>query len=245
MTEDARSSRNGMLLEEGLRVVDTAARENIPMRLLGGTAILHHSHSEGGRKAFRRIADLDVVVPPGRGRAISALLTREGYRAEARFNAMHGNRRLIFEGSLGRLDVLVGAFEMCHRLNLATRFSLDAPTVPVTDLLVTKLQVVQLNEKDATDALSIFVHHGITRDEGDSVNLTYLESLVEADWGLWRTMTGTLSQLSELATSEEVKAKIDTVEAGLRESPKSLKFKLRSRVGERVPWYALPDEVRQ
>jgi hypothetical protein len=31
----------------------------------------------------------------------------------------------------------------------------------------------------------------------------------------------------------------------LDETPKSRRWKLRARIGERVPWYVLPDEVQQ
>jgi hypothetical protein len=131
---------------------------------------------------------------------------------------------------------------MCHRIDLSDRLHLDDPTVTVTDLLLTKLQVVELNEKDARDALDLLTEHDLARAEGDAVNLGYLDSLVAGDWGLWRTITGTLERLLELA-EPDTRDRIDEVRRSLIEVPKTRRWKLRARVGERVRWYVLPDEV--
>src|SRR6202030_4206358 len=118
------------------------------LRLLGGAAIILHS---GGRP-HRELGDLDAATRRSDGRALAGALATVGYEAEPRFNALHGDRRLIFHGPHGKLDVFVEVFEMCQRIELGPRLPLDSPTLPVSDLLLTKLQVVELNAKDADDA---------------------------------------------------------------------------------------------
>ena len=236
--------RNLALLEEGRRLVELGAGAGVTVRLLGGVAVLAHCPSALGAGGIREIADLDVVVGAGQGRALARLLTNAGYRPEQRFNALHGQRRMLFHGPLGQLDVLVGTFEMCHTIQLAPRLELDSPTVTVSDLLLTKLQIVQLNEKDARDALTLLGEHELDRGEGDAVNLAYLDLLVASDWGLWRTLDGTLARLGEMTGDREVKGKLAAIAGSLQAAPKTMKFKLRARVGERVPWYTLPDEVQ-
>lgn len=228
---------------EGRRLVELADQAGLTARLLGGVAILLHcQHAEvvGG---YREIADLDLVVAPGHGRGLAQLLVAEQYRPEARFNALHGAQRMIFHGPLGQLDVMIGVFEMCHRINLADRLILDQPTIPVTDLLVTKMQIVHLNQKDALDIQVLLTEHDLTREDGDSINLNRLEALVRSDWGLWRTMVRTLDRLDELDLGAEIRAKTVLMRDSIQSSSKTLQFKLRAKVGDRVVWYVLPDEV--
>ena len=234
--------RNLALLEEGRRLVEESGRRGITLRLIGGVAVMAHCPSVLSAGGSRPIADIDAVVGPRQGRMLSRFLEDGGYEPERRFNALHGNRRMLFHGPLGRLDVLVGIFEMCHRFDLSGRLGLDEPTVPLTDLLLTKLQVVELNEKDARDALDVLAEHDLSREEGDAVNLVRLEALVAGDWGLWRTVSGTLDRLRELADPSE-RARIETVRRSLDEVPKTRRWRLRARVGERLRWYVLPDEV--
>jgi hypothetical protein len=243
VSPDAGTARRNLdLLEEGRRLVEGALDQEITLRLIGGVAVMAHCPRVLAAGGSRPIADVDAVVGPRQGRALSAYLRSAGYEPEPRFNALHGHKRMLFHGPHGPLDVLVGVFEMCHRIDLSDRLHLDDPTVTVTDLLLTKLQVVELNEKDARDALDLLTEHDLARAEGDAVNLGYLDSLVAGDWGLWRTITGTLERLLELA-EPDTRDRIDEVRRSLIEVPKTRRWKLRARVGERVRWYVLPDEV--
>jgi len=242
-TDAATARRNLSLLDEGRRLVEGARTEGIILRLIGGVAVMAHCPDVLDRGGSRPIADVDAVVGPRQGRALSRFLQENaGYQPEPRFNALHGHRRMLFHGPQGPLDVLVGMFEMCHRIDLSTRLHLDAPTVTVTDLLLTKLQVVELNEKDAQDALDLLASHDVARTEGDVVNLDYIDSLAAGDWGLWRTITGTLERLGELAVPDTA-ARISHIRRSLIDVPKTRRWKLRARVGERVRWYVLPDEI--
>lgn len=236
--------RNLELLEEGRKLVAAAEARGITMRLLGGVAVLAHGHGSLPEGGVREIADIDAAVAARQSRALAALLTGEGYAPESRFNALNGHRRMLFYGPLGQIDVLVGTFEMCHRFQLTPRLRLEHPTLTVSDLLLTKLQIVELNEKDARDALVLIGEHELGRKEGDLINLDYLDSMTRGDWGLWRTITGTLERLKEHADGHKVDRKIAEISRSLEEAPKTWRWKARGRLGERVRWYVLPDEVR-
>lgn len=160
--------------------------------------------------------------------------------ASTRFTVING-------GALAphrRLDILIGAFEMCHRLELDGRLELEDPTITVADLPPTKPQIVELNEKDAPDALSLIGEHEIGRGLGDIVDLTYLESPITNDRRLSRTITATLNHLREISSADRVGTRIHEMRETMSDPLKRLPFKLRSRVGDCVPWYRLPDEVR-
>src|SRR5712692_1732460 len=205
------------------------------LRLLGGAAIVLHTSGA----AHREIADLDSATRRSDTRRLAAALVGRGYEPEARFNALHGERRLIFYGPAGKLDVFVDSFEMCHRIELASRLDLDTPTLTVSDLLLTKLQVVELNAKDAHDAALLLREHELGSGAGDHLDVEYLARLVGDDWGLWRTISGTLQRVAEF--EPEVAPKARKPSDALDEAPKSRRFQLRARIGERKRWYELPD----
>jgi hypothetical protein len=225
------------LVAEGVALVDEMDARGLTLRLLGGAGVVLHC----GGVAHRAIADLDTLAPRAQARPLATALGEAGYEPEARFNAMHGDRRMIFHGPAGKLDVFVGAFEMCHRLELDGRLGLDRPTLTVSDLLLTKLQIVELNAKDAEDAALLLRAHELGEGPGDHVDVPYIAALTARDWGLWRTVTGTLRRLADVAP--DVAGKTEALAGALDAEPKTRAFRMRARVGERKRWYELPDEA--
>ena len=126
-----------------------------------------------------------------------SLFQAAGYDADRRFNALQGDRRMIFHGPAGKVDVFVGVFEMCHRLDLSPRLELERDTLTASDLLMTKLQVVEVNQKDIDDTALLLSEHELDEGPGDHIDLAYLRALVYDDWGLWRTATGTLETVAQ------------------------------------------------
>lgn len=239
------AASNGQLLEEALRVIDRAAHAGVTARLIGGLAILQHDSELRARGGSRPINDIDLMVPTGQHRGLAAVLVEAGYTPEERFNALNGHRRMLFHGARSDLDVLVGIFEMCHRIDMSAEFALDSPTLPVTDLLLTKLQIVKLNAKDAGDVVDLLRSHSLGEGPGDHIDLSRFRALVRDDWGLWRTITGTLRTIVEMDPPAGVAGQLQVLLAALDDAPKSTRWRVRARVGERVAWYVLPDEVNQ
>jgi hypothetical protein len=239
------AARNRELVDEALALVDLAAAADVEARVLGGLGILLHDADLLARGGSRPINDIDLIVPGGRHRVIADVLVARGYVPEERFNALNGHRRLVFHGPLADLDVLVGIFEMCHRIDMGPRLGLDRPTLPVTDLLVTKLQIVKLNEKDLLDIVDLVAGHELGRGAGDWIDVDRLEELVHDDWGLWRTVTGTIDTVRAAGLPGTVVERLSAVRAALDASSKSRRWRMRARVGERMSWYVLPDEVNQ
>jgi hypothetical protein len=228
-------------LQEGVELVDAMAERGVMLRLLGGAAVFEHCPRALAAGPYRELADLDAMTTAADARRLPEELATRGYEPEARFNALHGNRRMIFNGPHGKLDVFVDDFEMCHVLHFRDRLGLDPRTLTVSDLLLTKLQIVELNAKDADDARALLLEHELGTGHGDHVDVQYLGSLVAADWGLWRTVTGTLRQLAALR--HEVAEPALALVSAFDEVPKTRGWGMRARIGERKRWYELPDEV--
>ena len=237
---------------EAQRIVAAAARDGVLLRLLGGVAIRLHA-AEVPDALARPFQDIDFVTTSKAGADVARLLTELGYEGNERFNTTNGHRRQVFYDLANHrhVDVFVGEFSMCHRLPLAKRLDADAPTLPLADLLLTKLQVVEVNPKDVSDIALLLLGHEIADHDDDAVNAGYVASLLAADWGLWRTATGTLAtvraRLGDLglstAQAHTVDERAERLLARVSERSKSMKWRARARVGDRVRWYEEPEEI--
>jgi len=239
------------VVAEGRRLLAVAAERKVPMRLLGGVAIKLRAPGELPPAFRRTYGDLDfATTKKAAGRAIG-LFRAEGYVPHTAFNALHGGDRLLFfDDDNGRqVDIFVGAFSMCHKIPLDARIAVDPTSIPLAELLLTKLQVVELNEKDVLDALALLHDHPVEESDGDALNAARVAELCAADWGLWRTITGNLDACCALAPGydvpnrAEVEARLEQLLNRIEAEPKSRAWRLRSKIGDRKRWYELPEEV--
>lgn len=254
-------------LAEALRIVAAADQDGLLLRLMGGMAVRAHA-PEWTHRTRRVEVDLDFATRSKDRKAVFALLEREGYTPDKRHNALFGQHQGYFVDEARRrpVDVLVDKLEMCHRIEFADRLSASRPTLPVADLLLSKLQIVKINRKDVLDALVLLAEHALAQDDGaqestqgaGAISLPRILSHTSSDWGWWRTVTGNLKVLQDYLDSEFTEADLDVGPrpvryqvrdqlAGLRDAieaaPKSTRWKLRSRIGERQQWYVEPEEV--
>jgi hypothetical protein len=224
---------------EAVAIVDELTERGAVTRILGGVGVVLHCPGTG---AFHREPeDIDLVVSRAGAKALEAVLTERGYTANSRFNAMHGDRRRLFSGPAGKVDVFVGSFTMCHKLDLERRLAAESPTLTASDLVLTKLQIVELTEKDLLDLRLLMESHEVGSGPGDLIDADYIASVLADDWGYWRTASGTLQQVR--STAPVLTEKADRLWKRVEEEPKSRRFKVRAKVGERRRWYELPETI--
>ncbi len=240
-------------MAEAKRLLELASAEGVPLRVLGGIAILLRAPKALPPALTRSYADVDFVTAKGSSASVQSLLRATGYEPQVAFNALHGNERLLFfdNGNNRQVDVFVGGFTMSHEVPVAERLELEPDTLPLAELLVTKLQIAELNEKDVRDALALFHGHPVDERDGDAINAARVAGVCRTDWGLWRTLTGNLAacrdHLARYDLPEDEKARVreemDALLDRVEREPKSRTWKLRAKIGERKRWYALPEEV--
>jgi DNA-binding transcriptional MerR regulator len=241
------------VVDEALRISEEGEQGGATLRLLGGVAIRLRAR-DGLHPAFEReYADLDWIVPKGKSSEAQRFFDSIGYTPHVRFNAIHGRERLLFfdEENDRQIDVLVGIFRMSHQIPFGDRLALEPVTVPLAELLLTKLQIVQLNEKDVRDALALLHDHPVQERDGDAINAAQVARLCAADWGLWRTFTANLAALEdhiehyELAeeSKERIAERVGELQERIEEEPKSFGWRMRAKIGDRKRWYELPEEV--
>lgn len=241
------------VIAEAVRIVEAATSAGTTVRLLGGVAVGLHAPRGLPPSLTRTYADIDLVTTKSGGAAAMRVLVSIGYFANERFNALNGHRRLVaYDESNGRrIDVFVGEFRMCHTIPVARRLDLEPYTVPLAELLATKLQIVELNGKDVKDILALLIEHEVGDHDAETINAAWLADLMASDWGLWRTSTRTLDAVRDSLPSSNLevgqKALIDQrVEAILDlldKAPKTLSWRARSRLGTRTKWYDEPENV--
>jgi hypothetical protein len=241
------------VVDEAERILEEADAAGIIVRPLGGVAVRLHVDGPMNPALARPYADLDLVAGRKGARDVTRLLVDLSYEPNERFNAMSGGSRLVFydRANSRHIDVFVGDFRMCHPVSVGQRLSVDPRTVPLAELLLTKLQVVQLNGKDLKDIWAIVLEHDVSDHDDEAINSSVVADALSSDWGFWRTASGTVeaarSGLGSSGLSPEEKQTIDARLVALwnavEREPKSLRWKSRARIGERSRWYEEPEEI--
>jgi len=240
------------VVEEAKRIVIAAEEQKLVLRVIGGLAVNLHCPSTKLHRLSRKYPDIDFFSYAKLSMRLQHFFQEIDYEPAKMFNALQGNRMLLFidAGQERRIDVFLDVFQMCHRIDLRKRLELDKWTLTPADLLVTKLQVIEINEKDYVDAIALLLDHDIVdRDEPDTINGRYLSRLCSNDWGIYKTLTRNLGWVSDSVEKyvdnkeavELVRSRIRSLLDMIERQPKSVRWTLRAAVGEKVPWYELPD----
>ena len=240
---------------EAGQVLDRCAAHEVSARLIGGLAVARHQHLATPPELRRSYGDIDIVIGRKEGRGTKAALLELGYEPNERFNALRGDRRMLFyDTANGRqIDVFVGTFAMCHALDLSGRLRMLPDTLSPADLVLTKLQIVEINAKDLLDAAQLLRNHQLSRaDEAgrDEVSLDRLCAVTSADWGWYTTLSDNLAKLADFAgdvlaepDAAAVTERTQAIQRAIDQPGKSLRWKARARIGRHAPWYELPEEV--
>jgi hypothetical protein len=232
---------------EAERLIEAAAGREAVLRALGGVAVRIRCPSAGVGPLARTPKDLDFASTSGDRKTLLSVFREAGYEEDAEFNALHGKTRLFFWDAehSRQVDVFLDRIDMCHSLDLSDRLGEHPLTLSVSDLLLLKLQVFETNDRDYKDALSLLLDHS----EGE-LDLEYMTRLLGGDWGWWRTATMVLERLDGYAREldgfdrqNEVHGRVRTLLGAIEQAPKSRRWKIRARVGERARWYELPEET--
>jgi hypothetical protein len=243
------------LYVEAQRLLAEIERRQLAVRLIGGMAIRLLA-AERMHPAYQRsIQDLDFMLTKRDRRGFEELLVELGYSPRREFNALNGARRLLFDDPVNgrQIDVFVETFAMCHPLPLTQRIEALPHTLPPAEILMTKLQIVELNEKDRSDLFALLHSHEVTSGDPRGIELAPIVDLTSGDWALQHTFELNVARLRDALgdqpfSPEEASAvagRIEALAAAMDGAPKSRRWKLRAKVGERKLWYDDPEEVER
>ena len=243
------------LLHEGPQLVRDAEHNGLSARLIGGVGIRLLLGERFDPTFARPLHDIDLFVGKRDSRKLEELIKEHGWQAAREFNALNGARRLLFTDpdSEAQIDVFVEAFEMCHSLPLGDGLRDEGPTLPGTELLMTKLQIVELNQKDRDDCYALLYGCTIGDSGPATIDPARLAHLTAHDWGLQHTFELNLSRLKSDLGERPLPADgpqvigdaIASITSAIEAEPKSRGWRLRAKIGERKQWYEEPEEVRR
>lgn len=244
------------LMNEAARIASTARERGIELRMMGACAIKIHcpTYRHLYDKLGRELSDLDFVGYSKQQNKIGQFFLSLGYRMRpATITTSFGSRLIFIDDSRKKaVDVFLGKLEMCHVIDYRDRLEIDFPTVPLAELLMQKLQIVTLTEKDVKDSLILLREHSVEANDRDAINASYMARIFANDWGFWYTATQNLQKVGsfvgKLLESEDaklVRQRISHIDSRITDEPKSLGWKLRARVGTSTKWYRDVDTIEK
>jgi hypothetical protein len=245
-------------LDYAYRIVDEAQKRGATLRLLGAVAFHIHCPEHGyyQDKANRPFTDLDFAAYFKHSPAIRNLFQHMGFAEDREVAVVYARHRLVFNdlNSTLHLDVFFDKLDFCHPIPWAGRLEIDNLTIPLAELLLEKMQIVKLNEKDVIDTLMLLREHPVNEGDSETINAGRIARMCVQDWGLWRTVTMNLRKLSELCTGYPwlpkddrtvIQERIDQLLGAIDLEPKTSAWKARNLIGDRVQWYKDVSEVIQ
>jgi hypothetical protein len=239
-----------------LEAMEQPANRALSLRLIGALAFRTHCPEYGRlQDALGRVfTDIDFVGYSRDFKAIIRFLTEAGYEEDKMVTRLFGEGRLIFHDPIfGRhIDVFLDKLDFCHRLPFVGRLEADKPTMPLAELLLEKMQIVRINEKDLIDTIMLLREHPVGEGDDQTINAKIVCGFVADDWGWWRTLTTNLDTVIEFLgrypqlDAEDVRIvthHVNELRARIDVAPKSRRWKVRATVGDRVKWYKDVEEL--
>ncbi len=235
-----------------------AHNEGVRLRLLGALAFHMRCPRYGYLQAAlgRIYTDLDFAAYGADAKKIQQLFTGGlGYRAdEMVFVESEGARMMFDHPDHGlHVDVFFDRLAFNHVISWRGRLEIDAPTIPLAELLLEKMQIVQINEKDIIDTVMLLLEHPLGETDTGTINMQLIARRCAADWGLWRTVTMNLDKVKRLSAGfapldgtlrGALAAQVDAALARIAAEPKPLRWRMRERIGDRVKWYHDVDAIK-
>ena len=245
--------------EEKERLISLLNREenkDIIMRLIGALAFYTRckKYNYIQKKLGREFTDIDFVSYSKYSRRIIEFLKSCGYEEDVQVTQLFGESRLLFHDfdNERHIDVFLDTLSFSHVIPLKGRLEKDEITIPLAELFLEKMQIAKINEKDLIDTIMLLREFDFGNTDDNQININIITRLLSKDWGFWKTVTDNLSilinylQKAPYLNSEDkkiVSERINKIRKILNETPKSLKWKMRSLIGEKVKWYQDVEEL--
>lgn len=240
--------------EDYMRTAQTllteAEQNDICLRLVGSMAFRVHCdhHSAYFDALERELTDIDFVAPKADRRKLRSFFEQRGYIEDRDvLIAAEGSRYFYTDPKNGvGIDAFIDRLDYCHLVDLHDRMTLDSPTVPLADLVLQKLQIVEINERDIKDLIVCFVEHEIGVGDREMIDGVYIADLLAKDWGFFHTAMMNTERVLQFIDRYTVLDEQDRATAAARitqlrglveGAPKSLRWKARAKIGTKVRWY--------
>ena len=242
---------------EAKSIVEAAREQGLTLRLLGALAFrlqcLRYSYLQPS--LGRSCSDINIAGYRKEASQVRTFFLSLGYCEDAEVNLLYSGQRMIFYHPIIPglyVDVFFDMLDFCHQIRWQDRLEVDPLTLPFAELLMEKLQIVEVNEKDIIDTIMFLLEQPLGDHDERTINTELISHLCAQDWGMWRTFTMNLEKVKQMAetyhqlTDQEkarVAAQVNSILTQIDQKPKSTAWKLRARIGDRVKWYQEVDDI--
>lgn len=242
-----------------IEMVEKAKEFGLTLRILGHLAVRTHvQHNRDLIDLLERkpTHDIDFMGYSNETNLANRFFIEElGYKPDpmVAYSQEYGLKRLIYHHENGLMaEIFQDDLVMAHTIYFKDRIELDYPTISLVDLLMSKLQIHEINEKDIQDVIVLFIEHGLGGPgQREVIDISHLLKRLGDDWGFYYTASNNLEKTLAFVKQYDVlnselkkviESKIKQVLEKIEEHPKSLKWKTRAKIGTRMKWY---QEVRE
>jgi len=229
---------------------------DVQLRLLGATAIYYHCPKSASltNSLNRPLTDLDFMALSKHVSRVPELFSRLKFVPNKHVNTLYGAKRQIYydPNSSRQVDVFFDKLSFNHVIDLTKRLDKDPLTISLSDLLLEKLQIVKMGEKDAKDTVVLLREHEIGEGSAGQIESKYISKLLANDWGFYYTVMQNIKKVRDYANGVEflsaqdkqtVVESLDELSLKIEAEPKSMGWKMRARVGTRTSWYTEAEDV--
>jgi hypothetical protein len=247
-----------VFIEEAKACVQNAQEKGIIIRVMGGLAIYLHCQeyeklwNELERLGSKVFTDIDYVSYGKHRGTLLRFFENRGFTINQKMLYLYGKSRHIYYGnSIPMVEVFFDKLEMNHTIHYRGRLEVDSPTLPLAELLLQKLQMVEMHEKDFKDTIILLRAHELGEDDNDKINQKAVGDRLFSDWGFYHTATTNLRRIRDALSNYEalgeedisvVDRRLSQLLKHLEEGSKSVKWKLRAKIGTRMQWYNVIDD---
>lgn len=246
------------IVKEAFDLAEEGNKKGVVLRLLGHTAVQVHCLKNlplllEMRKA--KASDIDFVSYGKQKKAVTNFFAEKGYQIMQHIT-MHAyvNREIFTKPNGVHVDVFYDNFQFCHSIDFKNRLEADYPTIPLSELLLTKMQIVKINEKDIKDTIILLLEHKVGETDKETINTKVVAKVLSADWGFYYTVTTNLKKVESLLQKYEaltdenrkaIKDRIASLLESIEKEPKSMGWKMRAAVGTKKKWYNEVEDVER
>lgn len=243
------------MLEECENILAEAKMRNVLLRVIGGMAVHLHCPQASVLPALKReYGDLDFVTASPDDQRMREFFEAIHYGANARFNALQGKTRMLFNSpdDAWHIDIFINEFRMCHNLKFNhQRLMQDPVTIPLAELFLTKLQIVEINAKDVKDIAAIMLEHPLGDIDHETLNVKRINEITSSDWGFFTTARINIDKIPALLDTLQlpekesalVKSRLVDLAKAMDAAPKSTGWKMRAILGKSKQWYEEPEDA--
>ncbi|MFO8192885.1 MAG: hypothetical protein R6U08_09025 [Bacillota bacterium] len=243
-------------IAEAKKIIARTGGKKAPLRLIGALAFHLHCprYNYIHRQWGRIFTDTDFVARSEHQELIIEAYRELGYRDDEMITTLYGHQRLVFDNPETGMhsDIFFDKLDFCHELPLRERLDVDDLTIPLAELFLEKMQIVQINEKDIVDTMMLLMEHPVGEEDEEKINAPVIARILAGEWGFWRTVTGNMEKVLALKTKtdlfdskekETIETRLNEIRDYIEREPKSLSWKMRSKIGDKIKWYKDVDEL--